>query len=313
MPEKLKVILIAGSGRSGSTVLGQLLERTLPAVSGGELRHFWRRGVVENQLCGCGLPFQACLYWRAVWERCAGLDHAEAARVVGLQTRLEHIRNFFLFLLPGLQPRAWREMQEDYARHLMSMFRAIQAESGTEFIVDSSKLPQHAFLLNQLAERGDLELHILHLVRDSRAVAYSWQKQIKRPEIYWKEQNMPVFRPAFSAWNWSLQNGMMAVLGIRARRRYFLLRYEDFVQDADQTVAQIGHFVGADPASIRPLAAALAPRAQPAHTVSGNPMRFEQGPLRIRLDDDWKQKLAPGAKRLVTLLSLPLLLFYQYL
>jgi hypothetical protein len=42
-------------------------------------------------------------------------------------------------------------------------------------------------------------------------------------------------------------------------------------------------------------------------------MRFETGPLRIKLDDEWIAQFASGDRRLVTLTTAPLLARYGYL
>jgi hypothetical protein len=49
-----------------------------------------------------------------------------------------------------------------------------------------------------------------------------------------------------------------------------------------------------------------------SHTVSGNPNRFQSGPVRLRPDDEWISRMRPRDKTLVTLLTLPLLARYGY-
>ncbi len=48
------------------------------------------------------------------------------------------------------------------------------------------------------------------------------------------------------------------------------------------------------------------------HTVSGNPVRFEAGPIEIRPDLEWRTALPTGKRRLVTALTWPLLRRYGY-
>src|SRR5215472_7373359 len=66
------VVYIAGSGRSGST----LLERTLGEIPGfvnvGELIDLFRREASRADRCGCGLPFGDCPFWASVGERAFG-------------------------------------------------------------------------------------------------------------------------------------------------------------------------------------------------------------------------------------------------
>ena len=51
--------------------------------------------------------------------------------------------------------------------------------TGSPVVVDSSK---HVSLAFALSHDADLDLRVLHMVRDPRAVAYSWSKEVARPE-----------------------------------------------------------------------------------------------------------------------------------
>ncbi len=48
------------------------------------------------------------------------------------------------------------------------------------------------------------------------------------------------------------------------------------------------------------------------HTVMGNPVRMHQGSLQLRLDDEWRSAMSPGQRRIVSLLTGPLLRRYGY-
>ena len=52
------VLYVAGSGRSGSTLLARLLDQVDGLFAAGELRYVWQRGLLEDRLCGCGQPLQ---------------------------------------------------------------------------------------------------------------------------------------------------------------------------------------------------------------------------------------------------------------
>jgi hypothetical protein len=79
------VIYVAGSGRSGST----LLERTLGEITGfvnvGELIDLFRRVVREGERCGCNEPFESCPFWSGVGrEILDGWDPDEVDAVDGV-------------------------------------------------------------------------------------------------------------------------------------------------------------------------------------------------------------------------------------
>ena len=51
----------------------------------------------------------------------------------------------------------------------------------------------------------------------------------------------------------------------------------------------------------------------PNHTVSGNPIRFQNGAMRIQLDEEWKSNIGWLDRQVVNLLTWPFLLRYGYL
>ena len=65
-PGAVRVLYLAGSGRSGSTLLTTILGQLAGFFAAGELRYLWQRGVLENRPCGCGLPVNDCPFWSAV-------------------------------------------------------------------------------------------------------------------------------------------------------------------------------------------------------------------------------------------------------
>ena len=63
------VLYIAGTGRSGSTVLANILGEVDGVFAAGEVRYLWQRGLKEGRLCG----------WRAARSRVSGLEPGPAA------------------------------------------------------------------------------------------------------------------------------------------------------------------------------------------------------------------------------------------
>ena len=68
----MKVLYVAGSGRSGSTIVDNILGQLDGVGRVGEVRFLWERGMLEDRTCGCGAAFSACPFWRAVLERAFG-------------------------------------------------------------------------------------------------------------------------------------------------------------------------------------------------------------------------------------------------
>jgi len=63
---KIKVLYITGWGRSGSTILDNIMGQIDGFFSVGELRYIWDRNLIENRLCGCGVPLEECPIWSQI-------------------------------------------------------------------------------------------------------------------------------------------------------------------------------------------------------------------------------------------------------
>lgn len=175
-------------------------------------------------------------------------------------------------------------------------------------IVDSSKRLSYAVLLSLLPFA---DLRVVHLVRDSRAVAYSWARSKESPAVV-GGRLMPRFGPAQTSRLWSLRNYSYSFLS--GFDRLSRLRYEDFVDDPTLYLAETLTGLGLeDEVGGLPVVRGREISLSVDHTVSGNPSRFRTGNMELRLDEEWKVKMRGADKNVVTALTAPLLLKYGYL
>jgi hypothetical protein len=300
MTAPLRILYIAGTGRSGSTLVAQSLERRTNGVHAGEVRYLWDRGVAENHLCECGSPFDRCEFWTEVVSAAYGGELTRlSTEVRSLSHEVDRIRR-----IPQALTKigsAYRERIRVFGELIKPLYDAIAVVAGTDLVIDSSKDPSYLYLLSALDE---LDVEPVHLVRDPRAVAYSWTRTRRRPEIHWKAQYMRTLRPRRTALIWLEYNTVIDVFMTR-HRSTSRLRYEDFSLDPEATIRDVCRSAGV-PLSERPKADAA------GHSISGNPMRFERGPRVVRLDNEWEAGLPAHAQRVVTALTLPLLHRYDY-
>ena len=295
-----RVLFIAGSGRSGSTVVARYLEAAVDACHVGELRYAWDRGIDEHQLCECGEPFGQCAFWSAVLAGAYpdGVD-AVRQRMAVLSARVDRLRR----IPANIAVARGRRHSDDvaaYAECLVPLYREVHRVSGSPVVIDSSKDPSYLFALHAT---GRIDLQVLHLVRDSRAVAFSWTRVKKRPEVHWEEQVMTVRPPTLAARRW-MENNLAVELFSRVGPRALRVRYEDFAGAAEAVTDDIVARLDLPPR------AGSAP--DPGHSFSGNPMRFDRTPLRVRPDTAWTTELDPRERRKVSLISFPLLKKYGY-
>jgi O-antigen ligase len=304
------VLYITGVSRSGSTLLERTLDRLPGVVSVGELTHVWDRGAAGDESCSCGQRFSTCAFWTAVRRRVPGGWHAATVdHMLQLQRRVVRHRMAPLIICSMLTRSRRRDM-EAYSRSLAAVYAAVAAVSRARVVVDSSKLPISAHVL---AMCGHVDLRVLHLVRDSRAHAFSFRKRVRRPESASGEY-MP--RPGVLRGSLEWLGFHVLSEGMRGRDvPYERVSYERFVSQPSAVVKQLGWMVDlpAVPEVVSERDGTNVIELLPRHSVSGNPMRFSAGAIAVRLDDEWRRGLPRRLRWLVTVLTAPGLARYGYL
>ncbi|MCZ3387541.1 MAG: sulfotransferase [Actinomycetia bacterium] len=305
-PDPLTVVYIGGQGRSGTTLLERALGELPGVLNIGESVHLWDRGLRDNELCGCGQPFSACPFWRSVGEVAfGGWGELDADEAVALRFSVDRNRYLPLLLRPGLSPR-YRQRHAQHLDRLAQLYRALAEVSGARVIIDSSKHASYALMLSQV---NSVDLRVLHVVRDSRAVAHAWTKTIARPEA--GGTPMPVYGPAKAAVLWDVQNAVIEQM--QRRHPYLRVRYEDFVEAPKDVLLAAARFAGIDDgASILKFLDGDVLHVNPSHTVAGNPMRFASGDITIKSDESWQVEMPTSRRRFVSALTLPLQRHYGY-
>lgn len=304
-----RVLFIAGVGRSGTTLLDQMLGQVQGFFSVGELVHMWLRGMVENDLCACGEPFHECPFWSEVGRRSVGgWDSLDNEEILDLQGRVDRHRYFPLLLQPSLWP-PYRKNHDRFTSILSDTYQSIHRLSGEKFIVDSSKYVSYAYLLRRVP---NIDLRVVHLVRDSHGVVYSWTKKVRRPEVTNAEEYMPTYHPLRMALRWTGYN-----LAYEALPRFAVptlrVRYESLVEQPREQVERILRFVGEDPSAYDlDFIDGKQVRLSKTHSCSGNPMRFGGSEITLRTDAEWKEKMPSKDRALVSALTGPLQRRYQY-
>ena len=93
------VLYIAGSGRSGSTLLASVLGSVDGVFNAGELRYVWERGLADGALCACRKPVIECPVWTDVFkETNGGIERGQGLlRHMGLEPCARLVAKCLLF------------------------------------------------------------------------------------------------------------------------------------------------------------------------------------------------------------------------
>ena len=238
--ERLPLIYIAGSSYSGSTLMDLLLGSHPGIESLGEAKKIpavqAAAGAGTPATCTCGDPVSTCAFWRSVLPA-DGTFRAD-------------------------DPSA----NADLCRRALS-FR------GRQVVLDNSKNIGRALML---ARSGLFDLHVLHMVRDSRAVVFSHRRKAER-----RVQDHG-YRLAPTARQWErLNRRLWRAFRTRPGTRYLRVRYEDLAERPEDEVRRVLHAVSLpwDPQVLRF-------REGRHHGIEGNRMRLGTG-MEIVRDDEY--------------------------
>jgi hypothetical protein len=303
------VIYIAGSGRSGSTLVERVLGDVPGMVNVGELIDLARRTMPLGERCGCGLAFADCPFWTGVGGRAfGGWDGSQLAALDQLRNRVARQRHLPLLLGMSVAGRGFQSDVAEYGARYSAIYQAIADQAHATCVVDASKLPAQALAL----ARAGIDLRVVHLVRDARGVAHSLSKQVHRPHAVQATDQMSRNAPAEAAARWLAIQSEAELLrrcGLPVAR----MRYEDFIRRPrpviEAALAQLGLPSGGPGLAHVGDGRVVLGRS---HGLSGNPSRFSEGEIALGADEAWRDRMPRRDRIAVTAIALPLLLRYHW-
>lgn len=292
------MVYVAGAGRSGSTILAQLLASSRDLASVGELQNVSRVALSSTETCSCGEPPQKCPFWCEALARWRAACGPEVVREHDwLRARQEEFRA----VRPWLRSLVTGNEFASYARVTRGLIQAITETARVQYVLDISKTPLR---LRQMGRAG-VPTFCVHLVRSPYAVAASLSRPWSAGEALGVERDLPGRRPARTALFWLVVNLQTEMVSRQGNTKRTLLRYEDLVVDWEAAIRGIGQSLGLA------ISGQLPCDEDRAHLIAGNRVRFR--PVRaVRDPSNWRELLSDTETRQVKVLSYPLLRRYGY-
>ncbi|MGI8574509.1 MAG: sulfotransferase [Egibacteraceae bacterium] len=301
-----KVLYFVGKGRSGTTLLDNVLGQLDGFVSTGEITKLWTWGFDQRWRCGCGRSIPECPFWQAVIN-VGFAQRPDIAQLVALQERVLSWWKVPRLLAHGRGYGGRWEDLERFAAVTGRVYEAIAEVSGARVIVDSSKWPASPTALGLVP---GVQTFLLHLVRDPRAVVHSW----RRRKVWTDrevEAEMPRYSAPYSMASYAARNAVAEALVARRGVRALRLRYEDLAADPAAALRRVLALVD-EPMPEGLFADGPVVRLAPTHTAGGNPNRLATGVITIRPDERWRLEQSRRDRLIATVAGAPFLWRYGY-
>ncbi|MGH2962026.1 MAG: hypothetical protein ACRDL3_07540 [Solirubrobacterales bacterium] len=290
MRPPIRYAYLVSTSYSGTTLLSILLDGHPAIVSIGEVDNTIRDAIEAGRHteypCSCGAPIRECSFFTGVKRHCAqqgveldlhdfgirlggGMGPNARRLLFGWPTHLVWLaraRSAFLNQLP----RYRRHVDHVFDRNI-AIARAALDVSGKGVFLDASKGVARVPYLHR---RSELDLRVIHIVRDVRAFAHSHRRRDHT-------------RTARAARSWvRTHTNAIRLASLVGEDRYLRFRWEDFCVHPDESLDRIGHFLGAEPTEL------IARVNDQRHHVIGNRMRLK--PVgSIRSEEGWREDMTP--------------------
>lgn len=304
--DKVDLIYIASTGRSGSTLLEILL---------GSFDNVWTMGEVyvlpweiqkEKGTCGCGEELNDCGFWAPIIS--------QFKNILELNGYIHRFRDdystskFFRFReLINILFRVSisdKQVLSDFCSANRTLFSAVKRGGSAyrntkiSYLVDSSKIFYRLFWLLHCES---ISTKVIHIVKDPRSFVYS--------KIKTDNRRLEKLRRAFRmSVRYVIENHLIErIVRNIPKENTLFVRYEDLAAHPEKKLEEIARWLNLkyQPDVITGF------RSKENHGIAGNIMRHRMEG--ICLDEKWRQNLGTILRRLVTVVTYFSARKYSYL
>lgn len=299
---KKTIIFIIGAGHSGSTLLAKTLNAHSKIFALSEISNFYEDIKNQYALCGCGKPLKECPFW----------ENINNHLINKLGFGIKNFPDNFRITKPHYENTFWGKVKFRIARlialylnikltkslsmqifNIRALYNTIFEQTKADILVDSSKSPKRAYLLKNNLK--DIDVKIIHLVRNGRAVLFFYQKgyykvKTKNPKTgeyemktYYAE-NICSVKESIKIWR---RDNLQALYfhKLLNSKYYYFLRYENFTSEPEKQLIKLFNFFGGQYESKM-----LNLNRYKNHMVSGNASRINAEKIEKPFNS-WKNEL----------------------
>jgi len=283
----VSIIYIMGAGRSGTTALATFLGNHAQIETLGEMHQFYEH-LAKHLPTAHGQLLEQSAYWKGIVQNLPPTQITNAVAIDKQNKSIEsHSRVLWHWLgIKGAANSQYLEQQE-------ALFNTIQAQYPNTYLLDSAKYVGRYLALQKSKK---LSFKCIYVVRDVRGVVWSFKKQV--------QTSTPPLRTVFY---WLLVNAAAElVYRTHGKRRILKVRYEDLVNNPQQTFLSMGHFLQLNMQEVSRQTTFSMP-----DLVGGNRLRAQKK-IQLSKDFAWQSGFTKMQKVFYFLLGLPFMLLNKY-
>lgn len=288
MNKDIRYLYLHSVEHSGSTLIACILGAHPEISTVGEFSiDFPKKG-----LCACGKKYDHCKFWEN-WSRKTrehGLDFNIGNLGINLQPEhnKDKLEDLFYYNFPikkidmavnfFFRSSRYNKVVQKRLSKYLALSRILCEIEGTDIFLDTSKNP---YQIKFLAQQPDINLRVISLIRDGRAVMNSLVER----EKYSPEQ-------AVAAWKWGNRNIEIIKKNFLKDENFLQIRLEDLCDNPEKYKKALFEFCGVTDFSTIDYANFL------HRHIVGNSMRHKFDGTIKKHDDSWKRKLSKSHLKL---------------
>ncbi len=313
--QKLNIIYIASTGRSGSTLLDMILGTHSQIATSGEIQ-VWPHEIIKGgfQSCGCGQQIPDCPFWTTMRQKVEPLQQPEPQihffrerHNAGKTLNWQRLNEFYQKKIHLETPAKIKNYGKNNYQVYKAFIDLTHEITGVrpQWIVDASKDP---YRLLWLVRSAFFNIKVLHIIKDPRAFVYSMTKIFGNNSP--KRNHGKLIRYTVTkSLSWVIQNHLISQIARNYLpiENYLLVPYEKLSSQPKNTLKETFRMIGCDFEE----QVLTNFRDNTIHTVAGN-RRTRSQKQGIELDEAWKHLMPNFSRRLTEIITQVNKSFYGY-
>jgi hypothetical protein len=278
----------------------------------GELSFFFELLFDSEARCSCGTYLQDCPFWEPICNKFLTITDETPQDLFQLQRQVEGV-GIWKGLWPVRKKLAGKAKRFEKTMRLLYDLIWEQTPPHTRYIIDSSKTA-YTFTnkAKALFELCQMDLRVIHLVRDVRGVMWSMISKGLNRDLDRHRSSKARLAGIRALAGWVHANKAAdSIQEFLPSDRYLRIRYEDLVTKPNYVLHEIGQFIALDLQDVTNMLMA-GPIPLNSHQITGNRIR-QQKTLSIRPDLAWVDNLSTRHRLLAEIIASRQLKEYGYL